>query len=474
MSDAIVAVEYGVSMSRTYCVRGDHQVSMVALEAIVAIHRSFIKARGSTFFTMSLLSNELLSREGFLSETLEHLRQNISIGLSRGDEQQVEQNFRCMASLSIAYSEADYGGAHGSKFHPGLAAGYLSSAVKATIPHKMPDVLMEGVRQMGIAAEDHRPVTLVCVENLAELEFDLLRNNEVSKGAVIKQIRENMGFVADLFLEIADTPLTSTHSKYLAPFYSSTSTEAFLYRMNLLANALVEVEVTDDQYATLVQNLEAFSDGSYRGARVTLLKAIDRKSAFVFDIIHWISSMSKLLNAVAVSRVASPRKNELLRSSTWLFSSFTFVPNDQESLAHVKQWNILDAMFETVSDAAHRLENEYAQRFIEVLSGWIFKAAGNDLHELADGYLSLVAIGAFCENSHLAPLINDLNTKLENSNLSVDQFQEVAEALEARVLEAQQGELNLDIVEVAISRLPPESVESALEQLCAQLRSDRA
>jgi hypothetical protein len=84
---------------------------------------------------------------------LEHLRQNTRIGVTRGDEEQIEQTFRVFATLVQIYLTVDYSDEHAEKTHANVAAGYLAGAVESVVPHNMPDVLMEGLRLMGQSAQ---------------------------------------------------------------------------------------------------------------------------------------------------------------------------------------------------------------------------------------------------------------------------------------------------------------------------------
>ena len=93
-----------------------------------------------------------LSTDDLINSTLEHLRRNVRIGISRGDEQQIEQTMLTMANLVQVYGEIDYASHYSHRTHAHLAAGYLSDAVKSVSPHNMADVLMEGVRLIGQSA----------------------------------------------------------------------------------------------------------------------------------------------------------------------------------------------------------------------------------------------------------------------------------------------------------------------------------
>lgn len=497
MTEAAVSVEHAMSMARTYSERGDHQISQAALNAVVLIHRSYVHARGKTFFTDNLLVENPLSRENFLSETLEHLRQNISSGLKRGDEQQLEQTFRVMGGLAIAYSNADFSESQGIKSSPGLAARYLSSAVIAAIPHKMPDVLMEGAIQMGTAArhvisitssdqknstldklfqlsvvgvavKDYRPVTLTCTEQLAVLLFDVIRSDTKSNRMVIQQIRENMNRLAIQFLDVPDELFSGPHSTYLAPYFSSTKTDTFLTNMHTLANALIEIEDDNGNYISIMENLNNFADESYRGVKDVLLKSIEKRSSFSSDIIHWVTTISKLLNAISASPAAKSHRDELLKSSSQLFAALTWLPSDQDSIDHAKLWGASDATFETVADAVYRLEFDDAQQFVDVLIGWVFKAGKENEHYLVEGLLSLVVVAAMSDGVVQKHILGKIAGWVTDSGSSEAYRETITTSLREKVRDSQRETFRIHEIESAISALPNEAVTSVVELMCVQ------
>src|SRR5690606_34203571 len=87
-------VRYAVSYARRFAEQGDHEVSAVAMNAIIAINACYIEAKGKTFFSNQLLLDNPLTSDGFINDTLEHLRQTARIAVTRGDEQQIEQTLQ--------------------------------------------------------------------------------------------------------------------------------------------------------------------------------------------------------------------------------------------------------------------------------------------------------------------------------------------------------------------------------------------
>jgi hypothetical protein len=197
------AIRYAVSFARRYAEQGDHEVSAAATKAIVAINAAYVEAKGQTFFAKVPLFPNPLTSDGFINDTLEHLRQTTRIGVSHGDEQLIEQTLRAFAAVVGVYATIDYGDPDASKTRSHLAAAYLTGEVERIAPHNLPDALMEGTRLvgqcadrllaaegpngirtlsqklgvigcLGAAKDDYRPITLTAVEQLARLSFDLL------------------------------------------------------------------------------------------------------------------------------------------------------------------------------------------------------------------------------------------------------------------------------------------------------------
>ncbi len=398
------AIVYSVSFARRYAEYGDHEVARVALNAVVAINAAYVEAKGKTFFANVLMFDNPLARDGFINDTLEHLRQNVQIGISRGDEQQIEQTFRAMSALCRVFLSIDYASEHTSKTHAHLAAAYLSGAVESVIPHNMPDVLMEGVRLLGevaqqvlhqarpediatitekialiscsgAAKESYRPVTLIGIEQLARLAFELIRSNAHDIRFAAKEIRGDVRLVAKDFLTLPDTPLASIHSAHLAPYYSGTSTEALQAWLTELVNVVMEAEANNENAKTVIRHIQQWSDGIYEGEKELLLAAIEKRSHFTFDMFHWIAHITKLLLAVSNAPACSDHtRDELRRNALWLISVLSWVPDDKEVVAFLENFQMTETLFDAAIDAHNRECSEVSEQVRDLLLAWAFKA----------------------------------------------------------------------------------------------------
>lgn len=289
-----------------------------------------------------------LTSDGFINDTLEHLRQTARIGVSRGDEQQIEQTLRAMGALVRLYAAIDYSSPNASKTHAQLAAGYLTAEVEHIVPHNMPDVLMEGARLtgqcaswllaaegpngirtlvqrlgviavVGAAREDYRPVTLACVEQLSQLSFDLLRTRSGDVRFAAGEIRTRMALLAEMFLTVPDAPLSNIHSTLLAPYYSTTSNQALGSRLVDLFNAVIETNADNESAREIISNLTEWADGIFETDKKILLEAVRRRSQFTFDMIHWISQTTTILLVASKAPACQDHDREELRKhARWL------------------------------------------------------------------------------------------------------------------------------------------------------------
>jgi len=397
-------IAHCISFARRYTEVGDHEVSVVALSAIAAINAEYIKAKGKTFFQNSYLINNPLSNDGYINSTLEHLRQNVHVGISRGDEQQIEQTLRAMALLCRLFLDIDYSTADSTKTHANLAAVYLSGAVESVVPHKMTDVLMEGVRLMGdvglniinqgspnditaisrkigliscagVVQEYYRPVTEVGMQQLASITFELIRSETHDIRFAVGEVRSDVKRVANILLTMPDAPLSNIHSTYLGPYYSSTSTEALTVWLTRLANAVAEAETEAEVAQRVIRHFAQWADGLYRTEKDLFLLAIEKRSHFTFDIIHWIAHITKLLLALSNAPACDDHnRDKLRRNANWLISVLSWVPDEEEIITFVENYYMTERLFEAAIDAQKRDCNDIAMTIRKLFLSWTFKA----------------------------------------------------------------------------------------------------
>jgi len=429
------AVQYAMSFARRYAERDDHEVSGLALSAVVSINQQYIAAKGKAFFSNSPLIDNPLSTDGFINNTLEHLRQNIQIGIARHDEQQLEQTLRTLGALVKVYVHITYVEEYAEKSHAHIAVAYLEGAAEAILPHNMVDVMMEGIRIMGDSAEyilthvkaldvivlvdkigllgsatvvtdTSRAITLVAVEQLTKLTLILLRSKSSNIDFVGNHLKDNVAMIAQVYLQtVPDKDLLNVHHSTLAPYYSSTSLQGLVISLTEITNAITQRKVGDKDAQVVLGNIAKWSDGLFVTAKEVLLKAIEKRSHFTFDIIQWIGDVTKIL--IILSRAPACEKQteeQLRRNATWLICVLSWIPDTSEAILWTENYEVVEIMFEAALTALATGEKQFAKAIGELLFEWAFKAGKYSAGRLTliDALHALATI-AVIPNSWLDP-----------------------------------------------------------------------
>lgn len=396
------AIRHAMSFARRYAEEGDYEVSEAALNTILNINAFYIEAKGKTFFANNPFTDSPLVTDGFINETLENLRQNAQAGIARRDEQQIEQTLEAMAGLVRLFLRIDYSNPNVTKSHAHLAAGYLSTAIEALIPHDMADVLMEGQRLLGRTAqevlleegskqivalsekialvacsgcvkESYRPVTMEGVSQLAQLMFSLILRKDDDIGYAVKKVRENIKTITQLFLDVNDTPLSSIHSMILGPYYSSTSSLSMLFKLKVIANRVISTKAGNLDASGVILNIEQWADGIYQTDKELLLKAIKVKSHFSFDMIHWITDVTEILLALSNAPACSPEyQGRIQHHARWLIATLSWIPDDLETVKFIESFQLTETFFRAALTAYQRGCNEIARDITKSLLKWAF------------------------------------------------------------------------------------------------------
>lgn len=397
------SIRHAMSFARRYAEQGDYEVSGAALSAVIGINAAYIESKGKTFYANNPFFDNPLSSDSVVNDTLEHLRRNVQGGIARRDEQQIEQTLQTMGALVRVYLGIDYASPYVAKSHAQLAAGYLASAVESVVPHNMADVLLEGQRLMGqcaqhilgqgdpndiavlsetialisvagCAKDDYRPVTMEGIAQLANLTFSLLRSRSSDIHFAVGEVRQDVTLVAKLFLNVPDTPLSSSHSTFLGPYYSSTSVQSLRARLTELANAISDAPANDADAQSVIRNIERWADGLYRTEKELLLAAIKARSHFTFDMIQWIKGVTEILLAVSNAAACDHHSQEELRShARWLIATLTWIPDDKEAVTFVENFQMTETLFEAAMDARNRGFEDIAKEIAGYLLSWAFK-----------------------------------------------------------------------------------------------------
>ncbi len=495
-------VRHAMSFARRYAEQGDYEVSAKALTAVVVINGAYIKAKGKTFYANPPLMEDPRSRDAFVTETLEYMRQNVQRGISRRDEQQIEQTLQALASLVRLYQGIDYSSPYATKSHAHLAAGYLGNAVQAVVPHDMADVVLEGVRLMGRSAqhfliegkpdevatltqeialiactgcakENYRPVTMEGMAQLANLTFDVVRCKNRNTRFATGEIRRNVALISQLFLKVPDSPLSNNHSTYLGPYYSSTSAESLRIRLTALVNALSQEQADNEDAQTVIRNIEQWADGLYETTKELLLAAIAARSHFTIAMIQWIAGLTELLLALSNAPACNPQtKKDLRNHALWLVATLTWIPDDKDSVTFVETFQLTEALFEAATDARNRGCDDVSKEIGEILLSWTFKGGRyiTGWRVLARGLCACAAFALMEGDGDVDALKTDIRKRLQDDRAPEREVLEHA----ARGIHQKADSLPVhghwsSRIDAAISRLDYRSLAPLLNEIATML-----
>ncbi|VEL95982.1 hypothetical protein ALT761_00941 [Alteromonas sp. 76-1] len=397
------SISYCISFSKRYAEQGDHEVSRVALNGIAAINELYIKTKGQTFFSNNYIFENPFASDRFLTNTLEHLRQNVQVAISRKDEQFIEQNLQSLFQLTQLYLSIEYGDDNSERSHAHLVSGYLLGAVESVIPHNMADVLIKGVSLLGDVAlltvvhdrpehvaliskkiatiaclgtvdKNYQPVSLIAVKQLANLTFELLRSKSYEIRFAAEEVRDDVKLIAQMYLNTSDFSLNRVHSTTLASYYSGTNHLSLMARLTKLVGALSNANSDDEAAKRVVRHIGEWADGLYRNEKELLLLAIEKRSQLTSDLVHWIVHITKLLLAVSCLDVCDEHHRDKLRKSAlWLIHAFSSIPDDEETIKYIETYQLADSIFKSAVDAhKHGCDTE-AIEIRDLLLSWTYK-----------------------------------------------------------------------------------------------------
>lgn len=505
---AMRSIRHAFSVARRYAESGDHEVSGAALTAIISINHAYIEAKGKTFFgTVSFFDNPL-STDAFINETLEQLRQNIRIGISRGDEQQIEQTLRALAALVQIYLQIDYSNAYASKTHAHLAGHYLSESVKAVARKDMADVVMEGVRLMGQSAhailatdtgndhgalvteimavasmgainDNYHGISLVGIEQLTSLTLMLIRSDTHEIRFMAAKLRENIALVAKTFLILPERPLSSPCSTCLAPYYSATTNQGFIAQFSQLVNAVTEAKPEDLAAQRVIRNIEHWADGTYQIQKELLLLAIEKRSQFAFDIVYWIALVTKSLLALS-NAPACPEYlvDNLRKHASWLTHVLSWIPDDKDSTSFIEGYQLTETLFESAIDAYDRGCFELAVDIRKLLSQWAFKAGKHETgwHVLERALYGMATVAILRGgNSVCDALKRDITDQLSKPDAPGKEIRDrTARNIRSRAQTLYRNEHRYSVIDTTMSRTDHQQLRPLLEEIANILSPDTA
>jgi hypothetical protein len=397
------AISQAVAFSRQAAERGDLEVSAAALNTVIRLNQSYVHVKGRTFQANNLLIDNPAVTDGTINGTLEDLRRLQRIAVSRSDEQHLEQLFRTYLALAAIYLHIEYPGRMPSHSHALLATGYLESAVEAALPTAMTDTVMAGTNVLadagklfiqsgnsteaagiiqkigaigaaGVIKGTSLPITLTAIEQLAQIQLSLFYVEKGDSSYATRQIREAVTSIARMVLTLPDTPLRSSHSTYLGPFFSGASFHSFRTSLTALANLINQAEPDNEVAKSVARNIENWADQLFLDIRELLQLSIEKRSHFTFDMIHWITGMSEILITIAKAPATDGHiSDQLTKHADWLFCSLTYIPRDKETVQWIENFSFTEDLFRFAMMAVGRGWSDGFGRAWDLLVRWGFE-----------------------------------------------------------------------------------------------------
>jgi len=419
----ITGIDHCIAVSGRAAQHSDYQVADAALKALVNLNVSYIQSKGKTFFSQNWFIEMPYANDPIVNQSLEQLKRQFRAALSRHDEEHINMLFKTYGDLTENYAQIDYGQPEADPWHASLTIGYLTHDVQSVIQQNLPDCMMQGVRILGSSAitllnrdkataivsivdklgeigaalsirENHRPATITAVEQLAGLTHHIINTGVFHSGFALNQIRHAVQLTATVALSLPNPPLTSVHRSLLAPYFSSTTDSSLSSSLKLLVNSLLERPADDYLAKQCVINLREWSERTRPMAKSILLLAIEKRSPFVFDILHWIDSIVEVLLAAASAPVCAEHSDLALdeEAERWI-QVLSWIPDDAESLDCAATGSATSVMF-NIARASSKWKSQSAFATAKkTLLGWALKPArrSNAWHDVEEAMLALAA-----------------------------------------------------------------------------------
>ena len=132
----------------------------------------------------------------------------------------------------------------------------------------------------------------------------------------------------------------------------------------------------------------------------------EARSHFTFEMIHWICGITEILLAVSSVPACDDRSQKKIREhARWLISTLTWIPDDEETVTFVENFQMTETLFRAAMDARARSCNKMANEIATILLSWTFKGGrfqtGWGVLRMSTGSTSLLQCDP-CWNRQLA------------------------------------------------------------------------
>ena len=401
VNSAKQGIRYAMSISQNYAERRDYEVSKIALNSVVEINDAYINAKGKTFQTDTQLIANPLSRDAFISETLNTVQINLGIEYSRKDEQQISLLLQLLAKLVQSYLRIDYSVPNENKSHANLAAGYIVRAALTLKDHNMPNALLTGVQLIGVSARcfvkpEMPDETQVLSQQISRIACCCINKKyyEVAYESITQlkdltlemfyckwDIRSTVGSVSQSIYQIAQMLIKTFDSNSfsnLGSYYSLTNDENnLLCELTKLTNCLHTEQVDNANTRYIIENICQWSGQHSETVNQLLLTAIETKSKFTFDMIQWSTHVMEILLVISnLPACKSVTQVKLQKHGLMLVKTLINVPDDNDSITFVENHcQLTEALFKSAMKAQEHNCVDISKKIGHYLFSWIFKAS---------------------------------------------------------------------------------------------------
>lgn len=399
------ALRHCAAFARSYSESGDYAVSKSAFQYMISLNKAYIDAKQNTFIAYSAFFDRGNSSDVVVQETLEQIRQLHASALSKRDEQLLEQCQDAYLGFTELYHTIDYGVPHAEKTHSNLALGYFRSDLEKIVPQKFPDVMLHGVRLLslagmraahlgeylplenitetlgkiapvGLVSREYQPVTASAVKSLGLI----LQATFTTKSRNLVHSQKNIFARANLPLTIyLNSKLKETNDTALprpATLFALVDADGFYERFSSLVQQIIDLDAVTDDSKEILARIENWAENIAIPVRELLKVAVAKQSFSAYDLVQWISAISRLLIGLS-SAAATPDylKPKFERHALWLVSGYSSIEDRKEDVFLVESFQLTEAMFEVAIAFLYYRPTEALNKIISLLLWWGATAA---------------------------------------------------------------------------------------------------
>jgi len=436
------AIDYSISFVCQYAEKGDYEVVEIALDAIVNINDAYIQAKGKTFFSTNGLSLTPLNYDLFIDYTLEILRRNVLIGISRGDERHITEIYIALQKVFQNLLKIDYSTERASNTYADIAVGYLAESIIDVIPHNMPNVVLDGTRRLSETAkfminqtdidritieiiinkitsiidrmlkkEQYQAVILDGVKQLKDVTLALIVSKHRDNDYLFQVIREKISVLTIRSLQTSDPSILY--------YYYSFNLDCLPSGLSLLVNKLVGAKEDNEFAKVITDHISQWADGLFLPMEDIFLTAIKYRSSYTFEICTWIFTVTKILCVASNAPACEDMTKESLRKSALkLILRVSSIPDDEKTIDFIENKSqITKEIFEMAKFAHDCSCEDISEEVRKILLSWTFKAGKylNNHGILGNACFYLAKLDIMWRKNE-SSLINEVKSRLKEEN----------------------------------------------------------